>query len=214
MKYCLICPSLVATGADGPAASLARLAGALARRGHEVHLLRAADPGPAPPGVVVHAIRRRWWSALGAIRRRLGALRPEVVHLHDPELAARRGLLEITSPGAIKLLTTQAIPSAGRPADRLARASRTLDGLICPGMAGIAGVEPRGPRVAITQIPHLPADGDAWSEADHVGRYLTLIDSCRRARRIRFDHARPHAGPKARGKARREVGVAGTSPPG
>ena len=43
-----------------------------------------------------------------AIRRLLDAVRPDVVHYHNLSLIGGPGLLEISAPGAVKLMTTHA----------------------------------------------------------------------------------------------------------
>ena len=175
---------------------MARLAMALARRGHETHILCGRERGPGPAGVEVHPLGRFWWTAAGAIRRRLRAIRPDVIHFHDLTLPGGPGLLKVESPAAIKLLSAQEVP----PKVTL----HALDALICPDESRRRGNGGDGAGVVTARIPHLPADADEWAEADHLCRYLALVDGCRRARRIRFDRQRPLAGPKSRGRGRRE----------
>jgi glycosyltransferase involved in cell wall biosynthesis len=115
----------------GDAAFVDRLARALARHGHDVHVIYCRDafelskaglsprPYEPPPGVTIHALASpfgplsplathqtgRPWFKLRAIRRILDAIRPEVVHFHNLSLIGGPGLLEIDVPGAVKLMT-------------------------------------------------------------------------------------------------------------
>lgn len=115
----------------GDAAFVDRLARALARRGHEVHVVYCKDafelskagqtprPYEPPPGVTIHALASPLGplSPLathqtglpllksGAIRRVLDEVRPDVVHFHNLSLIGGPGLLEVEAPGAVKLMT-------------------------------------------------------------------------------------------------------------
>jgi glycosyltransferase involved in cell wall biosynthesis len=115
----------------GDAAFVDRLSRALARDGHDVHVIYCRDafelskaglpprPYEPPPGVTIHALASPFgplsplathqtgkpWFKGGAIRRILDAIRPEVVHFHNLSLIGGPGLLEIEVPGAIKLMT-------------------------------------------------------------------------------------------------------------
>lgn len=115
----------------GDAAFVDRLARALARNGHDVHVIYCRDafelskaglpprPYEPPPGVTIHALSSpfgplsplathqtgRPLFKLRAIRRLLGAIRPDVVHFHNLSLIGGPGLLEIEVSGAVKLMT-------------------------------------------------------------------------------------------------------------
>ncbi|MBX6311649.1 MAG: glycosyltransferase family 4 protein [Isosphaeraceae bacterium] len=116
----------------GDAAFVDRLSRALARRGHEVHILYCRDafelvrgdqsprPYQLPSGVTVHPLSSPFGplSPLathqlggpgfkrGPIRRWLRQIRPDVVHFHNLSLIGGPGLLQMPVPGAVKLLTT------------------------------------------------------------------------------------------------------------
>ena len=116
----------------GDAAFVDRLSRALARHGHEVHVLYCRDafdlvkgdqtprPYDPPPGVTIHPITSRFGplSPLAthqtgrpgfkarAIRALLGSIRPDVIHYHNLSLIGGPGLLAIPSPGSVKLMTT------------------------------------------------------------------------------------------------------------
>ncbi len=76
-------------------------------------------PYEPPPGVTIHALASPFGPLsplathqtgkplfkLGAIRRLLAAIRPDVVHFHNLSLIGGPGLLEIDAPGAVKLMT-------------------------------------------------------------------------------------------------------------
>jgi glycosyltransferase involved in cell wall biosynthesis len=115
----------------GDAAFVDRLSRALARHGHEVHVIHCRDafevsrgdqtprPYDPPPGVAIHPLE----SPAGplsplathqtglplfkarAIRRLLRAIRPDVVHFHNLSLIGGPGLLQLPVPGAVKLMT-------------------------------------------------------------------------------------------------------------
>ena len=115
----------------GDAAFVDRLSRALARHGHDVHVIYCRDafelskaglpprPYEPPPGVTIHALASPFGplSPLAthqtgrplfkrkAIRRLLDAIRPEVVHAHNLSLIGGPGLLEMEVPGAVKLMT-------------------------------------------------------------------------------------------------------------
>jgi glycosyltransferase involved in cell wall biosynthesis len=115
----------------GDAAFVDRLSRALARHGHDVHVIYCRDafelskagqsprPYVPPPGVTIHALSSSFGPLsplathqtgrplfkLGAIRRILDNVRPDVVHAHNLSLIGGPGLLEIEVPGAIKLMT-------------------------------------------------------------------------------------------------------------
>jgi len=115
----------------GDAAFVDRLSRALARRGHDVHVIYCRDafeisrgdqeprPYDPPPGVTIHALRSRFGPLsplathqtgrpllkAGPIRRLLDAIRPDVVHVHNLSLIGGPGLLTLPVPGAVKLMT-------------------------------------------------------------------------------------------------------------
>jgi glycosyltransferase involved in cell wall biosynthesis len=116
----------------GDAAFVDRLSRALARHGHEVHVVHCLDafeiargdetPRPyAPqPGVVAHPLTSRAGplSPLAthqtgqplfktrAIRQVLAQVRPDVVHFHNLSLIGGPGLLTLPARNAVKLMTT------------------------------------------------------------------------------------------------------------
>lgn len=115
----------------GDAAFVDRLSRALARQGHDVHVIYCRDafelskaglpprPYEPPPGVTIHALASpfgalsplathqtgRPYFKLGTIERILKAVRPDVVHFHNLSLIGGPGLLEVEAPGAVKLMT-------------------------------------------------------------------------------------------------------------
>ena len=115
----------------GDAAFVDRLSRALARQGHDVHVIYCRDafelskagqtprPYEPPPGVTIHPLASRFGPLsplatqqtgrphfkLAAIRSILDTIRPDVVHFHNLSLVGGPGLLEIEVPGAIKLMT-------------------------------------------------------------------------------------------------------------
>ncbi|MDX2035662.1 MAG: glycosyltransferase family 4 protein [Isosphaeraceae bacterium] len=115
----------------GDAAFVDRLSRALARHGHEVHVVYCRDafelsrggqsprPHETPPGVVVHALESRF-GALSplathqtgrpmfkrrAIERLIAEISPDVLHFHNLSLIGGPGLLEIEAQGAVKIMT-------------------------------------------------------------------------------------------------------------
>ncbi len=115
----------------GDAAFVDRLSRALARHGHDVHVIYCRDafeltkagqtprPYEPPPGVTIHALSSPF-GALSplathqtgrplfkrkAIRKILDAIRPDVVHVHNLSLIGGPGLLEVEVPGAVRLMT-------------------------------------------------------------------------------------------------------------
>lgn len=132
MTFCMLTTFFGPHSFGGDAAFVDRLARALARRGHEVHVVYCRDafeisrgdqeprPYDPPPGVTIHALRSRFGPLsplathqtgrpllkAGAIRRILEAVRPDVVHFHNLSLIGGPGLLAMPAPGAVKLLTT------------------------------------------------------------------------------------------------------------
>src|SRR4051794_39158013 len=115
----------------GDAAFVDRLSRALARRGHDVHVVYCRDafrllrgsqpprPYEAPPGVTIHPLSSpagvlsplathqtgRPFFKLGPIRKLLRAIRPDVLHFHNLSLIGGPGLLALDAPGAVKLMT-------------------------------------------------------------------------------------------------------------
>ena len=125
MKFCMLTTFFGSHSFGGDAAFVDRLSRALARHGHEVHvdplprrlrdLARRPDAPPvrAAPGrhdppareprsaslspLATHQTGRPFFKAR-AIRRLLGAIRPDVVHFHNLSLIGGPGLLD--DPGA------------------------------------------------------------------------------------------------------------------
>lgn len=130
MKFAMLTSFFGAHSFGGDAAFVDRLGRALARRGHEVHVIYCRDawsisragqaprPYQAPPGVRVHALGSplgplspllthqtgRPLLKLGAIRRLLDEIRPDVLHAHNLSLIGPEVLREPV-PGAVKLMT-------------------------------------------------------------------------------------------------------------
>ncbi|MFO0953638.1 MAG: glycosyltransferase family 4 protein [Isosphaeraceae bacterium] len=131
MKFCMLTTFFGAHSFGGDAAFVDRLSRALARHGHEVHVVHCldafeasrGDQTPRPyvpaPGVTTHPLRSpagflsplathqtgRPWFKLGAIRRLMDRIRPDVVHFHNLSLIGGPGLLELPVPNAVKLMT-------------------------------------------------------------------------------------------------------------
>ncbi|WP_422929491.1 glycosyltransferase family 4 protein [Singulisphaera sp. PoT] len=115
----------------GDAAFVDRLSRALARQGHEVHVIHCRDafeasrgdqtprPYEPPPGVVIHPLESRvgTLSPLAthqtgypffkaqAIKKILRRVQPDVVHFHNLSLIGGPGLLKMPIPGAVKFMT-------------------------------------------------------------------------------------------------------------
>lgn len=132
MTFCMLTTFFGPHSFGGDAAFVDRLSRALARQGHEVHViycrdafdLARGDQGPRPyeepPGVTIHPLASpvgplsplathqtgRPWFKAGAIRRILDEVRPDVVHVHNLSLIGGPGLLEWSIPDAVKLMTT------------------------------------------------------------------------------------------------------------
>lgn len=132
MKFAMLTTFFGPHSFGGDAAFVDRLSRALARHGHEVHVIYCRDafemtrgeqtprPYEVPPGVEIHPLSSRYGplSPLathqigrpafkgGAIRALLHSIRPDVVHYHNLSLIGGPGLLAVPSPGAVKLLTT------------------------------------------------------------------------------------------------------------
>jgi len=131
MKFAMLTTFFGPHSFGGDAAFVDRLSRALARHGHEVHVIYCRDafeltrgdqtprPYEAPPGVTIHPLSSRLGplSPLAthqtgrpflkerAIRELLSAIRPDVVHFHNLSLIGGPGLLTIPTPGAVKLMT-------------------------------------------------------------------------------------------------------------
>ncbi len=132
LKFCHISTFYPPWSFGGDALYLYRLANALARDGHEVHVIHCldsyhalkqrppADPFPNETGVTLHSLRRGWgmlspllsqqtgrpWLKGNSIRRILASQDFDVLHFHNISLFGPR-VLEIptTNPAAIKLYT-------------------------------------------------------------------------------------------------------------
>lgn len=132
MTFCMITTFFGPDSFGGDAAFVDRLSRALARRGHDVHVIHCRDAFnlvrgdqlprhyQAPPGVTIHALASPAGALsplgthqtghplfkAGPIRRLLRQIRPEVVHFHNLSLVGGPGLLMLPVPGAVKLMTT------------------------------------------------------------------------------------------------------------
>lgn len=132
MTFCMLTTFFGPHSFGGDAAFVDRLSRALARHGHEVHVIYCQDAFEisrgeqpprsyeTPPGVIVHALR----SSLGrlsplathqtgrpflkkrAILRLLADIQPDVLHFHNLSLIGGPGLLAVPSRDAVKLMTT------------------------------------------------------------------------------------------------------------
>ncbi len=115
----------------GDAAFVDRLSRALARHGHEVHVIHCRDafevsrgdqtprPYEPPPGVIIHSLESRVGNLsplathqtgyplfkARAIQRILREVQPDVVHFHNLSLIGGPGLLRMPTPGAVKFMT-------------------------------------------------------------------------------------------------------------
>jgi glycosyltransferase involved in cell wall biosynthesis len=132
MKFAMLTTFFGPHSFGGDAAFVDRLSRALARHGHEVHVIYCRDafemvkgdqtprPYEAPPGVTIHPLSSRFGplSPLAthqtglpkfkeqAIRTLLRSIRPDVVHFHNLSLIGGPGLLAVPTPGAVKFMTT------------------------------------------------------------------------------------------------------------
>jgi glycosyltransferase involved in cell wall biosynthesis len=132
MKFAMLTTFFGPHSFGGDAAFVDRLSRALARHGHEVHVIYCRDafemvkgdqtprPYEVPPGVTIHPLASRFGplSPLAthqtglpkfkeqAIRTLLRSIRPDVVHFHNLSLIGGPGLLTIPAPGAVKFMTT------------------------------------------------------------------------------------------------------------
>lgn len=131
MRFCMLTTFFGTHSFGGDAAFVDRLSRALARHGHEVHVIHCRDafelsrgdqtprPYEPAPGVVIHPLESsagplsplathqlgQPFFKLGAIRRILRDVRPDVVHFHNLSLIGGPGLLRIPTPGAVKFMT-------------------------------------------------------------------------------------------------------------
>jgi len=131
MKFCMLTTFFGAHSFGGDAAYVDRLSRALARAGHEVHVIYCRDafeasrgdqtprPYTPPPGVVIHPLESgagvlsplathqtgRPYFKARAISRLYREIRPDVVHFHNLSLIGGPGLLQLPAPGALKFMT-------------------------------------------------------------------------------------------------------------
>ncbi len=131
MRFCMLTTFFGSHSFGGDAAFVDRLARSLARHKHEVHVIHCRDafeiargdqtprPYDPPPGVVIHRLESPYGALsplvtqqtgqpffkLGAIRRLLAEIRPDVVHFHNLSLIGGPGLLGVSAPGAVKFMT-------------------------------------------------------------------------------------------------------------
>jgi glycosyltransferase involved in cell wall biosynthesis len=130
LKFCMVTTFFGAHSFGGDAAYVDRLARALCRRGHEVHVFHCADafnavrgrhplrPYEPPPGLHVHRLESgfgtlsplatqatgRPYFKAEALRRELEAVDTDVVHFHNISLIGGPGVLEM-GRGAVRLMT-------------------------------------------------------------------------------------------------------------
>jgi glycosyltransferase involved in cell wall biosynthesis len=131
MKFCMLTTFFGTHSFGGDAAFVDRLSRALARHGHEVHVIHCRDAFEVsrgdqtprsyepPPGVVIHPLESPagTLSPLAthqsghpifkarAIRRLFREIGPDVVHFHNLSLIGGPGLLRLPVPGAVKFMT-------------------------------------------------------------------------------------------------------------
>ena len=132
MTFCMFTTFFGEHSFGGDAAFVDRLSRALARHGHEVHVVYCRDafdlvkgdqtprPYSPPPGVTIHSLRSSFGplSPLAthqtgrpafkakAIRRLIHEIRPDVAHFHNLSLIGGPGLLAMPMGRAVKLMTT------------------------------------------------------------------------------------------------------------
>jgi glycosyltransferase involved in cell wall biosynthesis len=130
LKFCLVTTFFGAHSFGGDAAYVDRLARALARRGHEVHVFHCVDafsavrgahplrPYTPPPGVIVHPLRSglgvlsplatqltgRPYFKAEALREVVDAADTDVVHFHNISLVGGPGVLHMGRQ-AVRLMT-------------------------------------------------------------------------------------------------------------
>jgi glycosyltransferase involved in cell wall biosynthesis len=132
VTFCMLTTFFGEHSFGGDAAFVDRLSRALARNGHDVHVIYCQDafemvrgdqtprPYTTPAGVTVHALK----SVAGplspltthqsgkphfkrkAIDRLIAEIHPDVVHFHNLSLIGGPGLLSVPMGGAVKLMTT------------------------------------------------------------------------------------------------------------
>ena len=131
MKFCMLTTFFGSHSFGGDAAFVDRLSRALARNGHEVHVVHCRDafnisrgdqtprPYEPPPGVVIHPLESHAgklsplathqtghpWFKIRKIQRLLREIRPDVIHFHNLSLIGGPGLLGVHASGAVKLMT-------------------------------------------------------------------------------------------------------------
>jgi glycosyltransferase involved in cell wall biosynthesis len=130
MRICMVTTFFGAHSFGGDAAYVERLSGALARRGHEVHVAHCVDafesvrgshplrPFEPPPGVTVHPLKSRFGilspiatQATGrpyfkaeALKGLLDDVKTDVVHFHNISLVGGPAVLELGSH-AVRIMT-------------------------------------------------------------------------------------------------------------
>jgi glycosyltransferase involved in cell wall biosynthesis len=130
LKFCMVTTFFGAHSFGGDAAYVDRLARALGRRGHEVHVFHCADafnavrgrhplrPYTPPPGLYVHRLESRFgilsplatqvtgrpYFKAEALRSALDAADTDVVHFHNISLVGGPGVLEM-GRRAVRIMT-------------------------------------------------------------------------------------------------------------
>ncbi|MEJ7639921.1 MAG: glycosyltransferase [Singulisphaera sp.] len=130
MKFCMVTTFFGAHSFGGDAAYVDRLARALCRRGHEVHVFHCADafnavrgehplrPYTPPPGLHVHRLESgvgvlsplatqvtgRPYFKAATLRKALDAVDTDVVHFHNISLVGGPGVLHM-GRAAVRLMT-------------------------------------------------------------------------------------------------------------
>ena len=130
MKFCMVTTFFGGHSFGGDAAYVDRLARALLRRGHEVHIVHCVDafnavrgkhplrPYDPPEGLHVHRLQSRWgvlspvatqltgepWFKQRALREILDAHDVDVVHFHNISLVGGAGVLNLAKH-AVKIMT-------------------------------------------------------------------------------------------------------------
>jgi len=131
MKFCMLTSFFGLHSFGGDSAYVDRLSRALARRGHDVHVIYCRDafelvrgdfperPYEPPPGVTVHGLESGvgplsplWTQQTGgpgpkwpAIKRLLGKIGPDVVHFHNLSLIGGPGLITKDFGQAVRFMT-------------------------------------------------------------------------------------------------------------
>ncbi len=130
MKFCMVTTFFGGHSFGGDAAYVDRLARALLRRGHEVHVIHCADafdavrgrhplrPYTPPPGLQVHLLKSplgvlsplttqmtgRPLLKVSAIREVVDAIDTDVVHFHNISLVGGPGILSM-GKNAVRIMT-------------------------------------------------------------------------------------------------------------